>query len=129
MPDTRTAEERRRDWTFWSAHDFLTERDGLFEERLQRVLRAFAGQPQRADRGRQRTMRAAGDSQNARHSAEASAPGFHYQAFFALLTLPARDTDNAAIGEELLDDIDSGLAISETFGLPSPPILSAPSGR
>ncbi|WP_437735303.1 hypothetical protein [Sorangium sp. So ce1335] len=24
VPDDRTAEVRRRDWTFWSAHDFLT---------------------------------------------------------------------------------------------------------
>jgi hypothetical protein len=40
------------------------------------------------------------------HSAEASALGFYFQAFFALLTLLATDTDNAAIGIEQLDDIE-----------------------
>ncbi len=44
--------------------------------------------------------------QGAGHSAEASALGFYYQAFFALLTLMRQDTDNAAVGIEQLDDVD-----------------------
>jgi hypothetical protein len=40
------------------------------------------------------------------HSAEAAALGFYYQAFFALLTLMAQETDDAAIGIEQLDDVD-----------------------
>ncbi len=40
------------------------------------------------------------------HSAEAAALGFYYQAFFALLTLLAQETDNAAVGIEQLDDVD-----------------------
>ncbi len=46
-----------------------------------------------------------GDSQIFTHSAEAAALGFYYQTFFALLTLLERDTDNAAIGVEQLDDV------------------------
>jgi hypothetical protein len=41
-----------------------------------------------------------------RHSAEAAALGFYYQAFFALLTLLTQDTDNAAVSIEQLDDVD-----------------------
>ncbi len=40
------------------------------------------------------------------HSAEAAALGFYYQAFFALHTLIALKTDNAAIGIEQLDDVE-----------------------
>jgi hypothetical protein len=40
------------------------------------------------------------------HSAEAAALCFYYQAFFALLTLMAQETDDAAIGIEQLDDVD-----------------------
>jgi hypothetical protein len=40
------------------------------------------------------------------HSAEAAALGFYYQAFFALLTLIAQETDNAAVGIEQLDDVE-----------------------
>lgn len=45
------------------------------------------------------------DSDNKSHSGEAAALGFYYQTFFALLTLLERDTDNAAIGIEQLDDV------------------------
>ncbi len=47
-----------------------------------------------------------GQQQGVGHSAEASALGFYYQAFFALLTLMRQETDNAAVGVEQLDDID-----------------------
>ena len=40
------------------------------------------------------------------HSAEAAALGFYYQSFFALLTLLAQDTDNAAVAIERLDDVE-----------------------
>src|SRR5258708_4914823 len=46
------------------------------------------------------------NNQGVSHSAEAAALGFYFQAFFALLTLLAQDTDNAAIGVEQLDDVD-----------------------
>lgn len=39
------------------------------------------------------------------HAAEGSAIGFYYQSFYALLTLLEQETDNAAVGIELLDDI------------------------
>ncbi len=51
-------------------------------------------------------MTVSGKCQNSTHSAEAVALGFYYQAFYALLTLIERDTDNAAIAVEQLDDID-----------------------
>ncbi len=44
--------------------------------------------------------------QQSAHSAEAAALGFYYQAFFALLTLMAQETDNAAVRIEQLDDVD-----------------------
>ncbi|WP_029007241.1 ABC-three component system protein [Azospirillum halopraeferens] len=47
-----------------------------------------------------------GSTSVASHAAEAAALGFYYQAFFALLTLLAQDTDNAAIGIEQLDDVE-----------------------
>jgi len=43
--------------------------------------------------------------QSGAHSAEASALGFYYQALFALLVLFERDTDDASIGVEQLDDV------------------------
>ena len=46
------------------------------------------------------------EHQQSAHSAEAAALGFYYQAFFALLTLMAQETDNAAVGVEQLDDVD-----------------------
>lgn len=46
------------------------------------------------------------ENQNETHSAEASALGFYYQAFFALLTLLELDTDDAVVGIEQLDDVD-----------------------
>jgi hypothetical protein len=46
------------------------------------------------------------DQQSGKHSAEAAALGFYYQAFFALLTLLAQDTDDAAVGIERLDDVE-----------------------
>lgn len=47
----------------------------------------------------------AGDK-NATHSAEAAALGFYYQTFFALHTLLAVETDNAAVGVEQADDVE-----------------------
>jgi len=47
----------------------------------------------------------AGNGQNSTHSAEASALGFYYQTFFALLTLLERNTDDAAIAVEQVDDV------------------------
>jgi hypothetical protein len=44
--------------------------------------------------------------QNVTHSAEAAALGFYFQSFFALLTLLAQETDNAAVGIEQLDDVE-----------------------
>lgn len=44
--------------------------------------------------------------QNESHSAEASALGFYYQVFFALLTLLGVDSDDAVVGIEQLDDVD-----------------------
>jgi hypothetical protein len=46
------------------------------------------------------------EKQNGDHSAEASALGFYYQSFFALLTLLEQNTDNAAVGIEQLDDVE-----------------------
>lgn len=46
------------------------------------------------------------NGQKPAHSAEAVALGFYYQAFFALLTLLQRNTDDAAIAVERLDDIE-----------------------
>ncbi|MBK8257626.1 MAG: hypothetical protein IPK82_33770 [Polyangiaceae bacterium] len=46
-----------------------------------------------------------GHSATKSHSAEAAALGFYYQTFFALLTLLRRDTDDAVIGVEQLDDV------------------------
>lgn len=40
------------------------------------------------------------------HSAEASALGFYFQTFYALLTLLAQDTDQAAVAVERLDDVE-----------------------
>jgi hypothetical protein len=45
------------------------------------------------------------EGQSGAHSAEATALGFYYQAFFALLTLLGQDTDDAAVAIERLDDI------------------------
>lgn len=39
------------------------------------------------------------------HSADASALGFYFQAFYALITLVGADSDNAAVGVEQLDDV------------------------
>ena len=45
-------------------------------------------------------------SQSAAHSAEAVALGFYYQAFFALLSLLERDTEDSSVAVEQLDDIE-----------------------
>lgn len=47
-----------------------------------------------------------GNGPNAMHSAEASALGFYYQTFFALLTLLGLNTDDAAVSVETLDDVE-----------------------
>jgi hypothetical protein len=44
--------------------------------------------------------------QSGMHAADAVALGFWYQALYALLTLVARTTDDAAVGIELLDDVE-----------------------
>ncbi len=46
------------------------------------------------------------ERQSAAHAADAAALGFWYQALYALLTLVAHTTDDAAIGIEQLDDIE-----------------------
>lgn len=48
----------------------------------------------------------ADDGYSGIHSAEAAALGFYYQSFFALLTLLAQNTDNAAVAIERLDDVE-----------------------
>ncbi len=40
------------------------------------------------------------------HAAEAAALGFYYQTLFALVTLVAQDTDDAAVAVERLDDVE-----------------------
>ncbi len=44
--------------------------------------------------------------QGGTHVADAAALGFYYQAFFALETLVAQDTDNASVAVERLDDVE-----------------------
>ncbi|MFO0641542.1 MAG: ABC-three component system protein [Polyangiaceae bacterium] len=46
------------------------------------------------------------NGRNVVHSAEASALGFYYQTFYALLALLGQDTDDAAVAIEQLDDVD-----------------------
>lgn len=44
--------------------------------------------------------------QNGAHAADAAALGFYYQSLFALVTLVAQDTDDAAVVVERLDDVE-----------------------
>ena len=46
------------------------------------------------------------ERQSGTHAADAVALGFWYQALYALLTLVAQTTDDAAIGIEQLDDVE-----------------------
>jgi hypothetical protein len=51
-------------------------------------------------------MSVMGETGKSSHSAEGSALGFWYQSLYALLLLVSKDTDNAAVGIEQLDDIE-----------------------